>query len=303
MSRPILNAGEPVAHGLQATLYAVTPTGRRHSIASYWSDACDEVLRQVRMPDCHVQYFEVAVCRKDRPEGPASPAFLEFTPRPRSDEGADVVLHDDWQQWAGELVRGVARCQVPATFRPQAWVDDYAVDIDGKTSFNCLGALLSMDADEVRAMFGRGRDFDRLADGLPAREGHEGPFEVDVDAKALLRLINQFAAESREIGSITALSDHGWRRFVQMTSSVQLQRGAGEGTRPVVIANELQQARRLVQRLYEALSDASGAVSASEGEQYAYQAELEEAKAFLGPVDDRLSPAPLIQPYPRERGG
>jgi hypothetical protein len=68
-----------------------------------------------------------------------------------------------------------------ATFRPQAWIDDYAVDIDGKVDFDVTQALLELPLEKIRTFKEHNHDSDVLADDLQEQKDHSGPFEVDVD--------------------------------------------------------------------------------------------------------------------------
>ena len=68
-----------------------------------------------------------------------------------------------------------------ATFRPQAWQNGYAVDVDGKVEFDATGKLLTLSLDEIREFKENDYDSDNLADDLPERQDHDGPFEVDTD--------------------------------------------------------------------------------------------------------------------------
>lgn len=68
-----------------------------------------------------------------------------------------------------------------ATFRPQAWVNDYAIDIDGRVEFDATEKFLSLPLDTIRDFAENNFDSDRLAEDLPEYADHHGPFEVDAD--------------------------------------------------------------------------------------------------------------------------
>lgn len=68
-----------------------------------------------------------------------------------------------------------------ATFRPQAWINDYAVDIDGSVRFDATEPFLSLPLARIRAFQQNNYDSDYLSDALPQRNEHSGPFEVDVE--------------------------------------------------------------------------------------------------------------------------
>lgn len=71
-----------------------------------------------------------------------------------------------------------------ATFRPQAWVNDHAVDIDGASRIDVTNKVLELSADEIRAL-PDSPDNDFLAEGTAELNAHSGPYEVDVDAADL----------------------------------------------------------------------------------------------------------------------
>jgi hypothetical protein len=67
-----------------------------------------------------------------------------------------------------------------AHFRPQAWVNDCAVDIDGGFDFDCTRALLAQDAKTLRNFKFNSYDTDNLYRDSDVPQEHTGPFEVDV---------------------------------------------------------------------------------------------------------------------------
>lgn len=80
-----------------------------------------------------------------------------------------------------------------ATFQPQQWIDDDAVDCGPSVRFDAADAVLSLSPDQLATLdaevrrFG-GRDLDVVAEkaGLAGLGGendsHPGPFYVDIDA-------------------------------------------------------------------------------------------------------------------------
>jgi hypothetical protein len=66
-----------------------------------------------------------------------------------------------------------------ATFRPQAWVGDYALDTGDDVEFDATEQFLRLELEAIRNFREHDYDSDRLADDLP--EAQDGPFEVDVD--------------------------------------------------------------------------------------------------------------------------
>src|SRR5690606_8390732 len=69
-----------------------------------------------------------------------------------------------------------------AHFRPQAWVGDNATDIDdGHADFDATEKFLSLSLEEITGFEENNYDSDHLSIGLPEREAHNGPFEVDTN--------------------------------------------------------------------------------------------------------------------------
>lgn len=67
-----------------------------------------------------------------------------------------------------------------ATFRPQLVEHDQCVNIEaGKVEFDVTLLFLSKPFEEVIRFTSLSYASDSLADGLPQREDHDGPFEVD----------------------------------------------------------------------------------------------------------------------------
>ena len=73
-----------------------------------------------------------------------------------------------------------------ARFRPQALIDDYFVEVDGQVDFDATEAILSLSVNDVRRFRENDYSSDALAEDLPARQEHGGPFEVDVDLNGWL---------------------------------------------------------------------------------------------------------------------
>ncbi len=68
-----------------------------------------------------------------------------------------------------------------ATFCPQVLINDRFLDIDDKEQFDATNAFLSLTNEQIRFFRENDYDSDNLADSLPKREEHNGPFEVDVN--------------------------------------------------------------------------------------------------------------------------
>jgi len=70
-----------------------------------------------------------------------------------------------------------------ATFCPQAWVNDYAIDIDGRFEFDITAQVEAMGQVQARAIADHSDKADELYyDWLtanPGREAHRGPFTIE----------------------------------------------------------------------------------------------------------------------------
>jgi hypothetical protein len=72
--------------------------------------------------------------------------------------------------------------KLTATFRPQAWINDHAVDIDGSQEIDITDSILGKTAAEIRNIPDCS-DNDNLYYDSPDYSSidHGGPFAVDVD--------------------------------------------------------------------------------------------------------------------------
>lgn len=122
-------------------------------------------------------------------------------------------------------VEAVLCCNVPATFRPQTWIDDNVVDIDdGLVEFNAIRELAKLGLITVSQMFANGRDFDCLANQLPEFKAHNGPFEVDIDEGDALLMVALMAGMPEVPPSFSEVSTQNWANFqsaVQTVYSIQ----------------------------------------------------------------------------------
>jgi len=87
-----------------------------------------------------------------------------------------------------------------AHFRPQAWVHDYALDLDdGHEDFDATEALLSQDLGFIRDFKENSYDSDLLAEAAStAHKRHRGPFEVDVDLDGFFERLSLERADLTE---------------------------------------------------------------------------------------------------------
>jgi hypothetical protein len=70
--------------------------------------------------------------------------------------------------------------RIMAEFVPQAWVNDNAVEIDGRVEFDVTEQILAMTEEQRRAV----RDDQYASDNLvpsEIRERHNGPFRVEIE--------------------------------------------------------------------------------------------------------------------------
>jgi hypothetical protein len=86
--------------------------------------------------------------------------------------------------------------RIVAKFRPQAWINDYAVDVDGGYDFDATELLLSWPWAQIMAI----EDHSYTADAvwqdhyISIEHPHNGPFEVEVTA-SLLAFLDAVGAE------------------------------------------------------------------------------------------------------------
>lgn len=128
-----------------------------------------------------------------------------------------------------QAVHQIMFCRIPATLRRQAIIDDHAVDIDdGEVHFNAMAKIIKMDLETVQEMFARGVDFDELANGLPEREAHNGPFEVNVQEDDVVRMVCLLSCMHGALGENDSISDIKqpmWDDFVTAANSLLLVNG------------------------------------------------------------------------------
>jgi hypothetical protein len=70
--------------------------------------------------------------------------------------------------------------RIIARYQPQAWVNDYAMDIDGACEFDVTEAILKMPREKALAIRDDDYDSDNLAIEAGVRGDHNGPFYVAV---------------------------------------------------------------------------------------------------------------------------
>ncbi len=85
--------------------------------------------------------------------------------------------------------------RIIATFVPRAWINDYAIEIDGRVGFDVTDEILAMPKEERELL----RDDDYESDDLVPLEimdSHNGPFRVEIESAVLAYFAD--TAESQE---------------------------------------------------------------------------------------------------------
>lgn len=67
-----------------------------------------------------------------------------------------------------------------ASFQPQAWMDDNAVDIDGQEEVDVTQRVLSLSLTQIHGLQDHRNSTDDLVNGTPVAIEHNGPFTVRV---------------------------------------------------------------------------------------------------------------------------
>jgi hypothetical protein len=77
------------------------------------------------------------------------------------------------------------RFPIMATFIPEAWINDYATEIDGKVPFDVTELVLSRGPDYMENLRDDDYPTDDLAEDVPERQAHGGPFRVEIKEAAM----------------------------------------------------------------------------------------------------------------------
>lgn len=206
-----------------AQVFAITqPGNRRHVIYDVEMDFADEKcpvgFRKIGSTGREVDYY-----------------LLEMA---TDQGGVSIVIPGDATGLA-TLVDEALRCFIPAHFEPQAWVSDHAVAVDdGHCTFNAVPALLKLDLSEVKAIFGGRsfRDLDVLAEGLPQRAAHSGPFDVRINEKDVVRMVCLLSGGHGFLGendSVQDITQYMWDDFTIAANQIlSIQSDAWQETEP-----------------------------------------------------------------------
>lgn len=83
--------------------------------------------------------------------------------------------------------------RVIAKFQPQAWINDYAVDIDGAYTFDVTDMILAMGKEKALELENNQYNSDELWQAWVANhpdKGHDGPFYIEIE-----EAVRQFFAD------------------------------------------------------------------------------------------------------------
>lgn len=126
---------------------------------------------------------------------------FEFTVRESADpRSAEIECSDAHEGYAlSGYAKSVEQVSAPffieATFTPEAWIKDHAVEIDGKCEIDVTHAILKLAKNSLPDLHGLKdrRDSTDFLAGVHIKEvGHTGPFSVEVVEEVL----NAFNVES-----------------------------------------------------------------------------------------------------------
>lgn len=138
---------------------------------------------------------------------------------------------------ADRLLGEIMRPSVRAIFVPQQWVDDEALEVDGRVAFDVARLFSEMTFKQALEALKPGGVRDALADALPARRSHSGPFEVRVDEPGLARLVclmsNSVHLPGFSSGRLAETGPEAWEGF---KSGYAFARRAMDGEAPVLEA-------------------------------------------------------------------
>lgn len=172
-----------------------------------------------------------------------------------------------------QILRGV--------FQPQAWQNDYAVDVDGALEFDVAPILALQDLDDMRSLVERAhRDLDWMSEYIPVV--HDGPFSVQAgDVQDWLELISMMADLEFELESFDDITEPIWSDFqAEISKVLQYRQEAwpSRGQKLQVSVQQLECVIAAVQDLRNSASDdgCSDGLMVVDGQ---YLAQLEQALA------------------------
>lgn len=80
---------------------------------------------------------------------------------------------------------------VTANFQPQAWQNDYAIDIDGAFEFDATAAVMRLSVEEIKKLKDDSYEADNIAQDAGAGEDFSGPFFVTI-VEPIEKFLEQF---------------------------------------------------------------------------------------------------------------
>lgn len=86
--------------------------------------------------------------------------------------------------------------RIDAVFVPEAWTNDYAVEIDGRRTEDVTKKILAMNLGDLHIL----EDNDDTSDGLVGTMDHTGPFRIEVTdsiSSRSAKVLKKIAAFSR----------------------------------------------------------------------------------------------------------
>lgn len=89
-----------------------------------------------------------------------------------------AVIVDDGLFPSGSQAMKMPVKRIVAVFQPQAWINDYATDIDGREDVDVTEQVLRLPLERVRALQDYRDSTDVLVDGSAVTIEHDGPFTV-----------------------------------------------------------------------------------------------------------------------------
>lgn len=189
---------------IRASLYAsCSPGGERHLTHVFALNLDDRFFWTEMQQECekNPNYFVLKIGRAD----------LVFAP-------------DATVSTMSEAAQRALNADLLARFIPQAWINDYAIEIDGAVDFNVLPAVIKAGRETLRTAFDAGGDLDFLADDLDAAKSHSGPFEVELQEESLVRMVRLLSSRGpmgiSDLYSFDTIDQMTWNAFANTAEAI-----------------------------------------------------------------------------------
>lgn len=189
---------------IRASLYAsCSPGGERHLTHVFALNLDDRSFWTELQQECEKKpnYYVLKIGRAD----------LVFSP-------------DATVSTMSEAAQRALNADLLARYLPQAWVNDYAIEIDGAVDFNALPAVIKAGREALRSAFDAGGDLDFLADDLEAAKAHSGPFEVDLHEESVVRMIRLLSSRGPmgavDLYSFDTIDQMTWNAFANTAEAI-----------------------------------------------------------------------------------